>query len=88
VTSGKPIAVSLQSISGGDANNPLTTSMEERERCYSFVLSRTPYETVNVSLMIRFLFFRSGTSSIGRRKRSASTADSDGWRVRGAQAQK
>jgi leucyl-tRNA synthetase len=23
----------------------VSTSMEERERCYSFVLSRTPYET-------------------------------------------
>jgi hypothetical protein len=26
--------------------SPFTTSIEERERCYSFVLSRTPHETV------------------------------------------
>jgi hypothetical protein len=25
-----------------------TTSMEERERCYSFVLSRTPHETLDI----------------------------------------
>jgi hypothetical protein len=45
---GKPIAVFLQSISGVSAINPLvafTTYMEERERCYSFIFSRTPYET-------------------------------------------
>jgi hypothetical protein len=48
VTGGKPIAVWLQSISGGYAVNPLVafmTSMEERDRWYSFVLSRTPHET-------------------------------------------
>jgi hypothetical protein len=45
---GKPIAVFLQSISGVSAINPLvafTTSMEERERCYSFILSQSPHET-------------------------------------------
>jgi hypothetical protein len=49
VTGGKPIAVLLQSISGVSAINlysPFTTSMEERERCYSFILSRTPHETM------------------------------------------
>jgi hypothetical protein len=47
VTSGKPIAVWSQSISGANAINPLVAllSMEERERCYSFILSRTPHET-------------------------------------------
>jgi hypothetical protein len=48
VTGGKPITVWLQSISGGDAVIYLvafTTSMKERERCYSFVLSRIPHET-------------------------------------------
>jgi hypothetical protein len=48
VTGGKPIAVLLQSVSGVSAINPLvafTTSMEERERCYSFILSQTPHET-------------------------------------------
>jgi hypothetical protein len=49
VTGGKPIAVLLQSISGVVLlilQSPFTTSMEERERCYSFILSRTPHETV------------------------------------------
>jgi hypothetical protein len=51
-TGGKPIAVLLQSISGVRTIIPLvafTTSMEERERCYSFSLSHTtrsrPHET-------------------------------------------
>jgi hypothetical protein len=46
VTGGKPIAVLLQSISGVllILQSPFTTSMEERERCYSFVLSLTPHE--------------------------------------------
>jgi hypothetical protein len=55
VTGGKPVAVLLQSISGVSAINlysPFTTFMEERERCYSFVLSRTPHET----LLIIFVF--------------------------------
>jgi hypothetical protein len=47
VTSGKPIAVWSQSILGVNAINTLgatfTISMEERERCYSFILSRTPH---------------------------------------------
>jgi hypothetical protein len=49
VTGGNPIAVLLQSISGVSAINPLvafTTSMKEREMCYSFILSRTPHETL------------------------------------------
>jgi hypothetical protein len=44
VTGGKPIAVLLQSISGVSAINPLvafTTSMEQRERCYYFILATT-----------------------------------------------
>jgi hypothetical protein len=46
VTGGKPIAVWWQSIWGVSAINPFTTSMEKRERCYSFILSRTPHETL------------------------------------------
>jgi hypothetical protein len=51
VTGGEPIAVLFQSISDVSAINPLvthpfTTSMEEREKCYSFILSRTPHETI------------------------------------------
>jgi hypothetical protein len=49
VIGGKPIAVLLQFVSDVNAINPLvsfTTSMEEKERCYSFILSRTPHETV------------------------------------------
>jgi hypothetical protein len=48
VPSGKPIAVWLQSTSGGDAVYPLVAFydiQEERESCYSFILSRTPHET-------------------------------------------
>jgi hypothetical protein len=48
VADGKPIAVLLQSMSNVSAINPLvafTTPMEERERCYSFILSLTPPET-------------------------------------------
>jgi hypothetical protein len=50
VTGDKPLAVLLQSISVVSAINPLvafTTSMEERDRCYSFILSRTPHETAH-----------------------------------------
>jgi hypothetical protein len=49
---GKSIAVFLQSISGGDAINLLVAfydKQEETERCYSFVLSRTPHETIGVT---------------------------------------
>jgi hypothetical protein len=45
---GKRIAVCFQSISGGDAVNPLVAFYDvlgRKERCYSFVLSRTPHET-------------------------------------------
>jgi hypothetical protein len=51
LTGGKPIAVLLQSIYGVSAINPLvafTIPVEERERCYSFVLSRTPRETTRI----------------------------------------
>jgi hypothetical protein len=54
VTGGKPIAVLLQAISGGSVINPLAAfydiqekrGKEDRERCYSFILSRTPHETL------------------------------------------
>jgi hypothetical protein len=55
MTGGKPIAVLLQSISGVSAINPLaafTTSMGERETYYSFILSRTPHETIYLSKYI------------------------------------
>jgi hypothetical protein len=58
VTGGKPIAVLLQSITGVSAINPLkrrlsfTTSMEERERCYSFILSRTPHEIIFIIILL------------------------------------
>jgi hypothetical protein len=61
VTGGKPIAVLLQSISGVSVINPLvafTTSMEERERCYSFILSRTPHETNNNGNLNPFIIKR------------------------------
>jgi hypothetical protein len=48
VTGGKPIAVLLQSITGVSAINPLVAFYDiygKRERCYSFILSRTPHET-------------------------------------------
>jgi hypothetical protein len=53
-TGGKPIAVRLQSISGGDVANPLFAfyDIHERERCYSFVLSRTPHETLLFFIII------------------------------------
>jgi hypothetical protein len=60
VTGGKPITVLLQSISGVSAINPLvafTTSTEERERCYSFILSRTPHE--NELFRVRLCHFYS-----------------------------
>jgi hypothetical protein len=64
VTDSKPIAVLLQSISGVSAINPLVAFydiiMEERERYYYFVLSRTPHETKATSKkmllqMIRYI---------------------------------
>jgi hypothetical protein len=48
VSGGKPIAVWSQSIPGVIAINPLVgfhDIIEERERCYSFILSQTPQET-------------------------------------------
>jgi hypothetical protein len=46
VAGSKPIAVSSQSISGVNAINHLITfyDIHGRERCYSFILSRTPHE--------------------------------------------
>jgi hypothetical protein len=49
VTGGKPIAVLLQSISGVSAINPLVAFYDihgGKRRCYSFILSRTPHETI------------------------------------------
>jgi hypothetical protein len=49
VTGGKPIAVLLQSISGVSAINPLVAFYDihgAKERRYSFILSRTPHETI------------------------------------------
>jgi hypothetical protein len=31
------------------------TSMEERERCYSFILSRTPHETFNFRYVVTYV---------------------------------
>jgi hypothetical protein len=49
VRGGKPIAVFLESTSGVSAINHLVAFYdiheEKRERCYSFILSRTPHET-------------------------------------------
>jgi hypothetical protein len=48
VTGGKPIAVLLQSISGVSAN-PLVAFYDihgRKKECYTFVLSRTPHETI------------------------------------------
>jgi hypothetical protein len=56
VTGGKPIAVFLQFISGVSAINPLVAFydiQEERERCYSFILSRTPHETAAIMYYYR-----------------------------------
>jgi hypothetical protein len=46
VTGGKPIAVLLQPISGVSVIDPL------RKRCYSFILSRTPHETLTVNTLV------------------------------------
>jgi hypothetical protein len=49
VIGGKPIAVLLPSISGVNAINPLVAFYDIRggERCYSFILARTPHGTIN-----------------------------------------
>jgi hypothetical protein len=50
VTSRKPITVQSQSIQCVlILESPFTTSIAERERCYSYVLSRTPHETSSSS---------------------------------------
>jgi hypothetical protein len=49
------------SISGGDAIGPLvafTTSMEEKERCYYFILSRTPHEIIIVIIIEKSVMFK------------------------------
>jgi hypothetical protein len=48
VTSAKPITVLSQSISGANAIYPLVAfyDIHGREKCYSFILSRKPHETV------------------------------------------
>jgi hypothetical protein len=51
MTGGKPIVVCSQYFSSVTADNPLVAfskSMGERERFYSFVLSRTPHDTVTI----------------------------------------
>jgi hypothetical protein len=65
--SSKHIAVLLQSISGVInlilliLYSPFTTSMAERERCCSFILSRTPHETRHkYSVKIKVHFHISG----------------------------
>jgi hypothetical protein len=56
VTGGKPIVVLLQSISGASAINPFAFyDIHGKERCYSFILSRTPHE-VKLSLIKRAIF--------------------------------
>jgi hypothetical protein len=57
VTGGKPIAALLQSISGVSAIKPLVgfyDILEEREMCYSFILSRTPHESYYNCFSIAF----------------------------------
>jgi hypothetical protein len=58
VTGGKPIAVWSQSISGVKAINPLVAfyDIHGRERCYSFILSRTPHETREVYNLIKIIW--------------------------------
>jgi hypothetical protein len=49
VTGGKPIAVLLQPISGVSVINPLIAfyDIHGGKRGYSFILSRTPHETLD-----------------------------------------
>jgi hypothetical protein len=64
VTGDKPIAVCSQSISGVNAINSIVAfyvTMEERERCYSFILSWTPHETyVCMMYVYHQLIFKMG----------------------------
>jgi hypothetical protein len=50
VIGGKPIAVLLQFISDVSAINPFVAfyDIHGGKRCYSFILSRTPHEIVQV----------------------------------------
>jgi hypothetical protein len=53
VTGGKPIAILLQSISGVSAINPLIAFYDihgGKREWYSFILSRTPHETIDIRL--------------------------------------
>jgi hypothetical protein len=54
VTGGKPIAVLLQCISGVSSINPFVAFYDihgRRERCHSFILSRTPHEKCCIYVM-------------------------------------
>jgi hypothetical protein len=53
VTSGKQVS----GISGVRAVNPFTTYMEERERCNSFISSRTPHEANTLYKFVLISFF-------------------------------
>jgi hypothetical protein len=50
VTGGKPTRLLSQCITGVRtvSFSRVLPSMEDRERCYSFVLSRTPHETTGI----------------------------------------
>jgi hypothetical protein len=57
VTVGKSIAILLQSISGMSAVDE--SAVDERERCYSFALSRTKHEThTEPTILLNSLSFR------------------------------
>jgi hypothetical protein len=59
VTGGKPIAVRSQSISGVSAVDPLVAfyDIHERERGYSFILSRTPHETLGQNYVMTYFYY-------------------------------
>jgi hypothetical protein len=57
LTGGKPISVWLQYISGGEAVNPLVAFYYiygRKREGYSFVLSRTPHETILLNIFCIF----------------------------------
>jgi hypothetical protein len=59
VTGGKPIAVLLQSISGVSVITPLVAFYDihgGKARCYSFILSRTPHETIKLRVYLKHFF--------------------------------
>jgi hypothetical protein len=53
----------LSSVSAYNTLIALTTSMEERERWYYFVLSRTPHKTFKLQLLKQILLLTAGWSS-------------------------